>query len=366
MFVPGTAVTKSDQPPPPIVPDRPPVALLMSTVHITQIQAIAAMAMQAGGDMLPRNIKTVGQAVAVMAAGYELGLRPWTALRHVYIVNGKTEIETRAMVGIVRARDPRIRFEWPEYTAEAVTCILHRGQEHTKVRYAIADANASGQTRKKKIWVGEGGQRKQIEVNGPWQLYPRDMLYAAATKRACRLGAPDLINAIEGVAAPYDVMDAEYTVRDVTDEAAAAPPARPPQSVDPSYNAGDEPGSPLSPEIEEAEWSAIGEAADAAPPAAAQAEGDALKEAKRLWGEVQHYAPVNVANVKKDVEVAGKVTPAGNIAWSKFTDDELTAAIKKMRAFIATGPDGQARPPRQTTLGDGSARSFDDSGGTDA
>ena len=326
--------------------------MLATTQHLDQIKALAAMAVAGGSDMLPKNIKSPAQAAAIMLAGYELGLRPFTALRHVYIVGGRTEIETRAMVGIVRARDPRIGFDWPDYTAEVVTCVLTRpGQKPVKVSYTIADANASGQTRKKKIWVGEGGQRKQIEVNGPWQLYPRDMLYAAATKRACRLGAPDLINAIEGVAAPYDVMDAEYTVRDVTDEAAAAPPARPPQSVDPSYNAGDEPGSPLSPEIEEAEWSAIGEAADAAPPAAAQAEGNALKEAKRLWGEVQHYAPINIAAVRTDlIAICAEVTSAGNVAWSKFSDDQLAAAVQKMRAFIATGPDGQARPPRQTAL----------------
>lgn len=265
---PTAAIVKSNAPPLPIVPDRPPTALLASEQVLEQIMAIAKMAVAGGSDMIPQNIKTAPQAAAVMLAGYEIGLRPWTALRHMYIVNGKTEIETRAMVGIVRARDPRIAFEWPEYKSEAVTCILRRpGQKPITVRYTLADANASGQTRKKKRWVGG----RQVDVNGPWQLYPRDMLYAAATKRACRLGAPDLINAIETRAIATDIIDTEYQVIDDV-----------PPSKDPGYNAGDAPGAPLTPEVrdatggvdDDAEWRSLGDYVDdhTPPPATAPAE----------------------------------------------------------------------------------------------
>ena len=355
---PTAAVVKSNVPPLPIVPDRPPTALLASEQVLEQIMAIAKMAVAGGSDMIPQNIKTAPQAAAVMLAGYEIGLRPWTALRHMYIVNGKTEIETRAMVGIVRARDPRIAFEWPEYKSDAVTCILRRpGQKPITVRYTLADANASGQTRKKKKWIGEGQNRKQVEVNGPWQLYPRDMLYAAATKRACRLGAPDLINAIETRAIATDIIDTEYQIIDDV-----------PPSEDPGYNAGDAPGAPLTPEVrdatggdaDEAEWRSLGDYVDenAPVPAAAAApaedpddagmpaeaptsaattaptDEDLLSGARELLRAiVKDYAPQNVKQLM--TKFAGKKTAAGNPAFTQYTRAELEQAIEAMREFVA-------------------------------
>jgi len=61
---------------------------------------------------------------------------------------------------------------------------LRRGGESViRVMYTIDDAIRSGQTAK----------------GGPWKQYPRDMCAWAAVKRACRLGAPDLVNAIPGI-----------------------------------------------------------------------------------------------------------------------------------------------------------------------
>lgn len=384
---PGTAVVRSATPPPPIIADRPPTALLADENVINQIKAIAVVAFSAGGDMIPSSIKSKEQAAAVMLAGWEMGLRPWTALRHVYMVNGKTEVETRAMVGIIRARDPRIVFSWPEYTAEAVTCVLRRpGQQPVTVRYTLADANASGQTRLKKQWreVWEGGKKvkKQVEMRGPWQLYPRDMLYAAATKRACRLGAPDLINAIEGRAVSVEIVDAEY--RDVTDEAPAPSPS--PTSAHPDYNEGDEPDGPLPAEAEYADgdWESLGETADAEgsadtrspaeehPPAAeagappADATGDPddeavataaaappapiddelLKQARATWGGiVRDYAPPNVKRLREKFAGKKKVSTAGNPAFTQYTRAELEQAMTAMQEFIASAS-------RQGSLGD--------------
>lgn len=211
-----------DMPPSIIVADRPPTALLPSRDDLEAMALIAGQAVKATG-MIPASIKTKEQALAILIAGWELGLRPMTALRHVYCVNGKTEIETRAMVGIIRARDKSIQFAWPEYTAEAVTCELSRpGQPVTRVRYTVADAKASG----------------QMEKDGPWRRYTRDMLYAAATKRACRLGAPDLINAIEGAmqteaeAVSLSMPDAQIRVLDQAEASGGIPAS--------AFNDGDE------------------------------------------------------------------------------------------------------------------------------
>lgn len=229
-----TDIVKADMPPAIIVADRPPTSLLPTRGDLEAMSLIAGQAIKATG-MIPAAIKTKEQALAVLLAGWELGLRPMTALRHIYVVNGRTEIETRAMVGIIRARDKAIQFAWPEYTKEAVTCELSRpGQPVTRVRYTIEDAKASGQMAKP----------------GPWQSYTRDMLYAAATKRACRLGAPDLINAIEGAmttegeAINLSMPDAQ--VRVIDELAPAESDGEIPASA---FNDGDA-GDVISPEVE--------------------------------------------------------------------------------------------------------------------
>lgn len=232
----GTAVAHRDPdlPPQPIAAGPAPTALMTTKDELAQMWAVAQTVSKARG-MIPANIQSPEQAMAVMLAGWELGLRPMTALRHVYIVNGKTEIETRAMVGIVHARDPRIAFSWPVYQADRVVCVVKRpGQPAVEVEYTVAMAKASGQ-------LGE--------KVGPWQKYPRDMCYAAATKRACRIACPDLINAIDG--AMVGVTDAESAVAqidephadDVIDGESRTLPS------DPSlYDVGDGPDAPLPPE----------------------------------------------------------------------------------------------------------------------
>lgn len=219
-----TAITKRDpdMPPAPILAERPPTALLPTRGDLEAMALIAGQAIKAAG-MIPAALKTKEQALAVMLAGWELGLRPMTSLRHVYVVNGKTEIETRAMVGIIRARDPRIKFAWPEYTSEAVTCVISReGQPDTKVRYTVEDATKSGQMAK----------------GGVWKQYTRDMLYAAATKRACRLACPDLINAIEGAM----VTEQEATSLHMADAEVRVVDAMPAEIPADAYNEGDEGG----------------------------------------------------------------------------------------------------------------------------
>lgn len=224
-----TELATTERAPAPLTVGPPPTALMTTKDELAQMWAVAQTVSKAVG-MVPANIKTPEQAMAVMLAGWELGMRPMTSLRHVYIVNGKTDIETRAMVGIIRSRDPRIQFEWPEYTREAVTCILRRpGQPETHVRYTAADAKASGQMKP-----------------GPWMSYTRDMLYAAATKRACRLGAPDLINAIEG--SMTTVSDAEMAIMPVQARVLEPDPAPATHIAAEMYDEGDD--GPLSVEVE--------------------------------------------------------------------------------------------------------------------
>lgn len=291
-----TALIKRDEAPAPIVVRDTPTALLPTRGDLEAMALIAGQAVKATG-MIPQNIKTKEQALAVMIAGWELGLRPMTALRHVYVVNGKTEIETRAMVGIIKARRPDIQFSWPEYTQDAVTCEIARpGQPLTRVRYSRQDAEASG----------------QLAKGGVWKSYTRDMLYAAATKRACRLACPDLINAIEtglqhsvAEAASYGLGDAEVTVLDES-----APGEIPPDA----YNDGDESNEPEAPPEPE--------------PSPHQLASRFLRDAKETWDREAFRALAldingrfeNVINRNGDLMIGAKVYEQADAIWEHIRD----------------------------------------------
>lgn len=171
--------------------DGPPMPL---AVHLEErtlptrgeleiISSIARTVIGAKGHAVPASIDTPAKAAAVMLAGWELGLKPMTALRHVFVVNGRTEPDGSAMMGLVRAGDPTAAFTFHTYTHEACDVSLHRGGHLVaRCEYTIEDAKKSGQAGK-----------------GAWKDYTRDMLAWSAVKRVCRLGAADLINAITSV-----------------------------------------------------------------------------------------------------------------------------------------------------------------------
>jgi len=160
----------------------PPTALLPSMGDLQVIHQIASTA-GGGRGLVPASIKTPEQAFAIMLAGWEMGARPLTALRHVFAVNGKTEPDAQLMMGVVQAREPTAQFIFHQHDAQKADVELQReGRQPIRIEYTIADAKASGQFN-----------------NGPWEKYPKDMLRWACIKRLCRFGAPELINAVSGV-----------------------------------------------------------------------------------------------------------------------------------------------------------------------
>jgi hypothetical protein len=328
----STAVaTREYAPPPAIVVGNPGTAMLPSRDDMRLMTDIAKTVFAAGGEMVPKHIKTPYQALAVMIAGHELGLRPMTALRHVYIVNGKTEIETRAMVGIVKARDSRIQFEWPEYTSDAVTCVIKRpGQTPVAVRYTREDAKASGQMKP-----------------GPWTSYTRDMLYAAATKRAVRLAAPDIINAIDS-GMQHTVIEAE--INDVTPESDLLADAAPPDvngiPAD-AYNEGDDPGgyAPGLTAEEEAAVPAQQPPAPSATPASGVAEHNPRRDVAMLLTEMRETTDKEFQERAYDAlrREFPEAFPGGTrYVANKLAEEDARALAGRMRTALGGEPPAAA------------------------
>ncbi|HEY7466451.1 MAG TPA: hypothetical protein VIB47_07140 [Dehalococcoidia bacterium] len=202
------ALVQHDGRPPEAVAVSPPARVLPTIEELGIMGKIATSLVNARGHAIPTAIDSPSKAAAVMLAGWELGLRPMTAFRHIFVVNGRTAPDAQVMMGLVQAKDPGAQFVFHTYTHDACKVELRRsGRAPVVVEYTKADARQSG----------------QLAKEGPWQQYTRDMLAWSAVKRACRLGAADLINAIPSI----DVGD----MGDVIEATATELPEPSPQEV---------------------------------------------------------------------------------------------------------------------------------------
>src|SRR5438093_574053 len=140
-----------------------PPRSLPTQAELSVMGKIAQTLVQARGHSVPKEIDSAAKAAAVLQAGWELGVKPMTAFRHIFVVNGRTEPDAQIMMGLVRAKDPSAQFIFHEYTAERCEVELRRGGQHiVTIEYTIADAKRSGQT------MGTHGEKST------WKGFPRD------------------------------------------------------------------------------------------------------------------------------------------------------------------------------------------------
>src|SRR3990167_801332 len=103
-----------------------PTRTLPTREEVAIIGSIAASVVKAAGHAVPKEMDSPYKAMAVMLAGWELGMKPMTALRHIFCVNGRTEPDAQAMMGVVRALDPTADFIFHEWTEEVCKVELRR------------------------------------------------------------------------------------------------------------------------------------------------------------------------------------------------------------------------------------------------
>jgi len=114
-------------------------------------------------------------------------------------VKGRTEKSARLLAGIVKARDPSADFIYHERTHLVCDIELQRaGRKPLRLRCTMADDVPK---------ILKGGDN--------WQNYPTDMLSAFTMRRVCRLGAPELITALN---ASHSVSEAPEEYVDSTAE----------------------------------------------------------------------------------------------------------------------------------------------------
>jgi hypothetical protein len=137
--------------------------------HLNLLWKLARMTTDT--EMVPRTLrKRPDAALAVMVYGHELGLRPMTALREIFIIEGTPSCSARLMRSLIYRAGHRLEFREQSRTQVVVYGERCDGQGTATVTWDIEDARAAG-------LVG-----KDV-----WKRYPRQMLTARATSELARL-----------------------------------------------------------------------------------------------------------------------------------------------------------------------------------
>jgi len=273
---------------------QPPVALLHTQRDLDVIKETAAM-VYAGGVSLPKELNSPEKVAAIMLYGLELGLRPMTAIQHLYLVDGKVAASAQVMAGLCMNKEKDIEFHVEQLDESICTIRMIRPSRHVNETRTITWAQI------KTAGLARGNNLQ----------YPEDRLTYHTMKRLCRLYAPDLINGLdEGVAVP-GVTESQWRVEESD-----------------LYNEGDAP--------------AIAQAVQAppAPSTPAPAPPQPPDELTVAYMDLvaAHGAPAGVAVMDWAIEQWPGITGTkGRVDKTKLDGAQAMALVSEMRRYTRTG-----------------------------
>lgn len=126
---------------------------------------------------------------AIVETAKSLGIDQRLALSGgLYYQKGKVEMSARLMNSLIRSQKHSIT---RDKKSDSNICILHgrrsdNGDTWTE-SFSMEEAKAAG------LLIRKKDRNTGAEINGPWQLFPRDMLFARALSRLARQLFPDII-----------------------------------------------------------------------------------------------------------------------------------------------------------------------------
>jgi hypothetical protein len=157
-------------------------ALARREIPITSMDDLARISrlvVQSG--LAPSHVKTPAQAAAIIAAGLELGLPTWIALRGLQLVQGKVTLTYDAQVMLLSMHGYEV--EWPEEDS-----LPTKDTDGCTVRIT---RKASGKSYEFRYTVAHAKKAKLWGKSGPWSDHPHVMLKARCITQAARAFAAD-------------------------------------------------------------------------------------------------------------------------------------------------------------------------------
>jgi len=137
--------------------------------HLNLLWKLARMTTDT--EMVPKVLrKRPDAALAVMVYGHELGLRPMTALREVFIIEGTPSCSAKLMRALIYRAGHELHFH-----------------EQSSQRCVVEGRRADGQGSARVVWEIADAQRAGLTGKDVWKKYPRQMLAARATSELARL-----------------------------------------------------------------------------------------------------------------------------------------------------------------------------------
>ena len=132
-------------------------------------------------EMVPDSLRNRADAVlAVVMAGYELGLGPMQSLQGINMIKGKPSVSPETMRALIMQNGHQLRLT---ATSTEATLRCHRkdwpADEWDTFTYSMDDAKGAGLT-----------------GNDTWKKYPRNMLTARVTSEAARAVFSDVISGL--------------------------------------------------------------------------------------------------------------------------------------------------------------------------
>lgn len=126
-------------------------------------------------NAFPAALKNPAQALVVMQAGVELGMKPMQAIQSMFFIHGRLSMYSSALLALMKKNG--LSVEWKILTAKQVTAIFRaKGQEPVQIEFGDEDA-------------------KRAKLSGDtYTKYPQDMYVARCISRAAKI-FPDLIGA---------------------------------------------------------------------------------------------------------------------------------------------------------------------------
>lgn len=190
----------------PAVVDRTLEPTTREADHMNLLWKLARMTTHT--EMVPKALRGRPEAaLAVMVYGHELGLRPMTSLREVYIVEGTPSCSAKLMRSLILRAGHSLVFR--EVTS--TRCVVHGKRSD-----GLAEAVVS--------WELDDAKTAGLLGKDVWKRYPRAMLAARATSELARLVFPDVTIGYTpeelqrtDLSGEYDYLDVEE-VPDVDEE----------------------------------------------------------------------------------------------------------------------------------------------------
>ena len=178
---------------------------------IDQKLTVQTLSKMVGGPTLPNRYQSVGDCIAVILAGKELGIPEMTALRELYMVNGEFAMSGKLQLALILRRGHRVHVV---ISPDGAKVTAQRWDPVAREHYDAGEFT----------FTEEDAKRAKLTEKIPYKRHPQNMYGWRAIGLASRFAFPDCTSGfllpseldIEDPSEEYGIPDAVF-VEDINE-----------------------------------------------------------------------------------------------------------------------------------------------------